>query len=87
MTLKEMNLELNIKEWKLEVPIFLKKTTIKKKDKSNYNKVLLEDLYRCFSIWCMAKNIKKLAQNLLKLIHNSFTSQITKNLTSEFTIW
>ena len=58
MSLKEMNLELNIKEWKIEVPIFLKKT-IKKTDKSNYNKVLLEDLYRCFSIWCMAKNIKK----------------------------
>ena len=58
MSLKEMNLELNIKEWKVEVPIFLKKV-IKKSEKSYYNKVLVEDLYRLFVVWCMAKNIKK----------------------------
>ncbi len=58
MSLKDMNLELNIKEWKVELPIFLKKV-IKKTDKSNYNKVLVEDLYRLFIVWCMAKNIKK----------------------------
>ena len=58
MSLKEMNLELNIKEWKVEVPIFLKKV-IQTSKKSNYNKVLVEDLYRLFVVWCMAKNIKK----------------------------
>jgi hypothetical protein len=61
MSLKEMNLELNIKEWKVELSLFLKKS-IKKSAKSNYNKVLLKDLYRCFVIWCMAKNIKKKAK-------------------------
>ncbi len=58
MSLKEMNLELNIKEWKVEVPIFLKKV-ITKSEKSNYKKVLVDDLYRLFIVWCMAKNIKK----------------------------
>ena len=61
MSLKEMNLELNIKEWKVELSLFLKKS-IKKSAKSNYNKILLKDLYRCFVIWCMAKNIKKKAK-------------------------
>jgi hypothetical protein len=59
MTLKDMNLELNIKEWKLEVPIFLKKVIKEVKTGKSYNKVLVEDLYRLFVVWCMAKNIKK----------------------------
>ena len=49
MGLKEMNLELNVKEWSLEVPIFLKKV-IKKTEKTNYNKVLVEDLQTIFSL-------------------------------------
>ena len=56
--LKEMNLELNVKEQIIEAPIFLKKV-IKKTEKTNYNKVLVEDLYRLFTVWCMEKNIKK----------------------------
>jgi hypothetical protein len=59
MSLKEMNLELNIKEWKVEVPIFLKKVIKEVKTGKSYNKVLVEDLYRLFVVWCMAKNIKK----------------------------
>jgi hypothetical protein len=35
-----LNLELNIKEWKVEVPIIIQTSK-----KSNYNKVLVEDLY------------------------------------------
>ena len=59
MPLKEMNEELNIKEWKVEVPIFLKKVIKEVKTGKSYNKVLVEDLYRLFVVWCMAKNIKK----------------------------
>lgn len=59
MSLKEMNLELNIKEWKVEVPIFLKKVIKEVNKGKNYNKVIFEDLYRLFVVWCMAKNIKK----------------------------
>ena len=61
MELKEMNLELNVKEWSLELPIFLKKV-IKKTEKTNYNKVLVEDIHRLFSVWCMSKNIKKIVK-------------------------
>lgn len=59
MSLKDMNLELNIKEWKLEVPVFLKKVIKEVKTGKSYNKVLVEDLHRLFVVWCMSKNIKK----------------------------
>ena len=59
MSLKEMNTELNIKEWKVELPVFLKKVIEEVKTGKSYNKVLVEDLYRLFVVWCMAKNIKK----------------------------
>jgi hypothetical protein len=59
MSLKDMNLELNIKEWKVEVPIFLKKVIKEVEPRKSYKKVLVEDLYRLFVVWCIAKNIKK----------------------------
>jgi len=59
MSLKDMNAELNIKEWKEDVLIFLKKVIKEVSKGKNYNKVLVEDLYRMFVVWCAAKNIKK----------------------------
>jgi hypothetical protein len=58
MELKEMNIELNIKDWTTEMVLFLKKV-IKKTDKKKYNKVLIEDLYRNFLIWCISRSVKK----------------------------
>lgn len=85
MNLSEMNLELNIKEWKTEINVFLKKV-IKKTDKQKYDKVLVEELYRNFIIWCMAKNIKKKVKmdDFYSYLKDKYKIKSTKNHPDEY---
>ena len=85
MSLKEMNLELNIKEWKLEITPFLKKV-IKKTEKANYNKVFVEELHLLFSVWCMAKNIKKKVniEEFYEYLEKNYKIKSTKKCPKEY---
>jgi hypothetical protein len=77
--------ETNLTDWKSEVQPFLKKV-VKKTTKAKYTKVVVEDLHRIFSVWCMAKNIKKKVnrKEFEDILEEEYILKTTKNNPKEY---
>ena len=84
LNIKDLNTELNIKGWELEVPLFFK-SMLKKTTKSNYDKVDLGTLIITFKAWLRAKRIKKFNEDgFLEKVEEKYKVKKARNEDFEY---